>query len=222
MDELKDIKAVFFDFDDTLADREYYAYQCFKELLSSKVDIQDPIEFEAILQDCMLWDEQGNVNKQHILNGLAEKYDIRIGIDEFNEYWAGNLWKYCVPFEDAGKTLAYLSKHYHIGIITNGPSEGQRKKIMRSGLGKYFKPEDITVSGDYSFRKPDVRIFRIACDKAGVLPEEAVFVGDIFTNDVIGSYRAGMHPVWIWTHGRRCMDSNVTCIQKISDLMKIL
>ena len=57
--KLTGIKAVFFDFDDTLGDREYYAYECAKTILKKSTDIKDPIVFESILQDWMLWDEKG-------------------------------------------------------------------------------------------------------------------------------------------------------------------
>ena len=44
------MKAVFFDFDDTLGNREIYAYRCYKDILKAHCHIEDPIEFEAVLQ----------------------------------------------------------------------------------------------------------------------------------------------------------------------------
>ena len=55
------IKAILFDFDYTLGDREKYAYECYKTILSKHTDTSDPVAFEAVLQDCMIWDQQGDV-----------------------------------------------------------------------------------------------------------------------------------------------------------------
>ena len=65
--DFKNIKAVLFDFDDTLGHRESYAYDTFYRLLKSCTDFEDEMELEAILQDVMIWDEQGNIHKQHIV-----------------------------------------------------------------------------------------------------------------------------------------------------------
>ena len=71
--DFKNIKAVLFDFDDTLGHRESYAYDTFYRLLKSCTDFEDEMELEAILQDVMIWDEQGNIHKQHIVDMLKQK-----------------------------------------------------------------------------------------------------------------------------------------------------
>ena len=215
------IKAVFFDFDDTLGNREIYAYQCYRDILRQHCSITDPIEFEAVLQHVLIWDQHGDVNKAYVAEMLEKTYDISIGTDDFNTYWDSVLYNYAVPFDGAEKTLAYLKEKYILGVITNGPSHGQRGKLEKSGLSGYFDEDLVIVSGDYDFKKPDPRLFQIACDKAGVKPEEAVFVGDIFARDILGAYRAGMKPIWIWKEGR-CCDADVTIIHKIEELEELL
>ena len=42
-----------------------------------------------------------------------------------------------------------------------------------------------------------MEIFKLACEHAGVLLKEAVFVGDSIQYDIIGANRAGMTSVWI-------------------------
>lgn len=219
---LSEIKAVFFDFDDTLGDREKYAYDCAKAILKEKMVCKDPIEYEAVLQDWMLWDEKGNIKKDHIVDHLREKYNIHFDYDEFDEIWDGNLWRYCVPFEDTKDTLNYLKEKYQLGIITNGPSQGQRKKLIQAGLDSYFNMDHVVVSGDYDYQKPDKRLFLQGCKNLGVRPEESVYVGDIYPNDVLGSYHAGMTPIWMWTAGIRKQSTDVITIHKLSELKNIL
>ena len=88
---------------------------------------------------------------------------------------------------------------YHVGIITNGAHDGhtdsQLSKVRHLGLSERI--QSLTISGEIGIRKPKIEIFRVACDRAGVLPEEAMFVGDSVQNDIVGANRAGMTSVLI-------------------------
>ena len=79
----------------------------------------------------------------------------------------------------------------------------------------------VFISGDFGIKKPDPRLFLKACELAGAKPEECVYVGDIFYRDVLGSWRAGMKPVWIINQERKCT-MDIPVIHHISDLKKIL
>lgn len=215
------IKAIFFDFDDTIGYREAYAYDCYRRIISEQAPHlkEDPFEFEAVVQDCMLWDEKGNIDKTHVKNMLKETYGIKLPYEDLNAYWDQILWEHCVPYEDSERTLETLSKRYKLGLITNGPSVGQRNKLRNSGLSRFFDPEQIVVSGDYPFKKPDPRLFIAGCEKLGVLPEESVYVGDIYGRDILGAHRAGLTPVWMWNWGVRKCGTDIIIIHKISDLL---
>ncbi len=220
--DYSNVKAIFFDFDDTLGHREEYAYDTFYRLLKTCLPNEDEVELESILQDCMIWEEQGNIYKGHIVEMLKKKYDITLPCPDFEEWWNAEQWKATIPFPDTIETLEKLKEKYQLAIITNGDSIAQRKKIEHAGIMKFFKEENIFVSGDYEYKKPDTRIFENAMKKLNVLPEESVFVGDIFANDIIGAYRAHMKPIWIWTHGPRKCTADIPKINKISDLLEIL
>jgi putative hydrolase of the HAD superfamily len=45
--------------------------------------------------------------------------------------------------------------------------------------------------------KPDPRIYALACDRLGVAPEEALFVGDGANDELAGAERAGLQAVMI-------------------------
>ena len=45
--------------------------------------------------------------------------------------------------------------------------------------------------------KPEGRIFEIALDRAGCLPEEAVMIGDRLDNDIAPAKAVGMKTVWV-------------------------
>ncbi len=46
-------------------------------------------------------------------------------------------------------------------------------------------------------RKPDPRIYRLACDRLGVATEDCLYVGDGSSRELSGAQEAGMHPVLI-------------------------
>ena len=214
------IKTIFFDFDDTLGNRELYAWNAYHDILKENTDLSG-MEFEAVLQEVMIWDQKGDVNKNYIKEMPAKVFDIHLPYPDFNTYWNSLLYKYCVPMEDAADTLSYLEKKYRLGIISNGPSDAQRNKLKKSGLESFFDENMVFISGDFGIKKPDLRLFLKACELAGAKPEECVYVGDIFYRDVLGSWRAGMKPVWIINQERKCT-VDIPVIHHISDLKKIL
>ena len=152
---------------------------------------------------------------------MAGETGIVLPYEDFKTYWNDHLWEYTVPFEHAEETLQILQKEYRLGIITNGPSEGQRKKLEKSGLAGYFQKEHVIVSGDYPYHKPDHRLFEEAAQRLSVSVDECVFVGDIFTNDVYGAMKAGMKAVWIWNGNRRC-SLDIPLIHDIAELPQAL
>ena len=88
---------------------------------------------------------------------------------------------------------------YHIGIITNGAhdehTDSQLSKVRHLRLSERI--QSLTISGEIGVRKPKVGIFKVACERAAVLPKEAVYVGDTIQNDIVGANRAGMTSIII-------------------------
>ena len=60
------IKAVLFDFDDTLGNRKLYTYDCYYEIVDKLIGIEDEIEKEAVIQDLLLYDMRGYMRKDMI------------------------------------------------------------------------------------------------------------------------------------------------------------
>ncbi|MGI6264148.1 MAG: riboflavin biosynthesis protein RibF [Acutalibacteraceae bacterium] len=84
---------------------------------------------------------------------------------------------------------------YRVGIVTNGISLLQNRKLDVCGLRPLC---DVTlVSGDEGVHKPAPELFRRAAMLLGVAPRDCVYVGDHPINDVQGAVAAGMTPVYI-------------------------
>jgi putative hydrolase of the HAD superfamily len=97
-------------------------------------------------------------------------------------------------FADVAGCLADLAGK-RLGVITNGDSVQQRKKLETLGLTGCLSP--IIVSGEVGVSKPDAGIFSRACAQAGVDPSECWHVGDDLELDARGGIKAGLHAIWL-------------------------
>ncbi|HUF38463.1 MAG TPA: HAD family phosphatase [Anaerolineales bacterium] len=104
--------------------------------------------------------------------------------------------------------LRDLKAHHRLGIITNALDDARQALTEKFQLVDLFEP--IVVSAEEKVMKPDERIYRIALQRIGVQPGEAVFVDD-FLENVRGAQAVGMAAVWF-----RNRD------QAIADLKRIL
>jgi putative hydrolase of the HAD superfamily len=105
------------------------------------------------------------------------------------------------PFPEAVATVRALrGLGIRVGVLTNGPSGFQRRKLEVSGLGPEL--DAIAISEELGVAKPE----REAFDKALALletgAEETAMVGDSLENDVLGAMNAGLAAA-VWMPGRR-------------------
>ena len=83
-----------------------------------------------------------------------------------------------------------------VGVLTNGPSEIQRRKLRATGVEGAV--DAVLVSEELGVAKPDVRAFALAAAALGTEPSATAMVGDSLLNDVAGGLAAGCAPVvWI-------------------------
>jgi 2-haloacid dehalogenase len=95
-------------------------------------------------------------------------------------------------------TLRSLSGRYLLGLVTNGIDRVQRSRLRASGLDRLFQA--VVTSEGCGFTKPDPRIVRVALDALGVLPHQALFVGDDVAADGGAARGAAVPFLWL-DHG---------------------
>ncbi|MFQ5882394.1 MAG: HAD-IA family hydrolase [Candidatus Methylomirabilales bacterium] len=95
--------------------------------------------------------------------------------------------------QGAKDVLAELrTRGYLLGVISN--ADGRLEAILKEeALAEHLSV--IVDSHVVGLEKPDPRIFRLALERIGVAPEEAVYVGDFYRLDVIGARGAGLHAI---------------------------
>jgi len=112
-----------------------------------------------------------------------------------------NLWNQ--PNPQARAVLERLQRrNLAVGMISNSDGSIERM-IIRHGLDAYFR--FVLDSHVVGVEKPDPRIFEMALERAGVGPAEAIYVGDLYSIDVVGSRAAGLDavlldPAGLWGH----------------------
>ncbi|MEQ6388024.1 HAD-IA family hydrolase [Bacillaceae bacterium S4-13-58] len=110
---------------------------------------------------------------------------------------------------------------YGIGLISNWDLTA-RDVLKETGILPYL--DHVVVSSEVSIEKPDKRIFEYAMSQAGVLPEECLYVGDNYYDDVIGSRKVSMESVVINPFASQGIEelTDVIVISNIKDLYTAL
>jgi len=83
-----------------------------------------------------------------------------------------------------------------LGLLTNGPSDLQRRKIGRLALT--HRLDAIAISGEIGAAKPDAEAYERALTLLGTRAGETAMVGDDRVNDIDGALAAGLlRAVWL-------------------------
>lgn len=191
-----DVKAIFFDFDDTLQSRKG-AYRLYCEAFLTKYFPNiDEEERARKLDEMEELVDGGYKDREVYFPELIElwKWENHPELQELYDSFNYDFGKYIVMLDGAIDVLAEIKKRgYILGCITNGVSSLQNIKLDTAGIRDMF--DVVVVSGDIGIYKPDRRIFDEACKRAGVENEKALFVGDHPVNDIQGALSADMKAV---------------------------
>lgn len=202
MNTSKKIKAVIFDFDNTL---EYFVNA---ERRAEKV-VLNAIAKEANIPYSKFREAFDKTKQSFLLEGKTPAFFSRTlwvkkVIDSFNShmslrrimyferlFWS-ELQSHVRLYADAREILEYLNKKIPMGLVSDsdGKKEYKLKRVRSLGINKYFKA--IVTSDDTGFNKPDKSVFLLCAKKLGVMPEECLMVGDNPFADCLGGKNAGM------------------------------
>ncbi len=99
------------------------------------------------------------------------------------------------PKADAVKTLSRLKQEaYKIGLLSNCSIE-----IAILWQETEFAPliDSAIFSSRECLKKPDLRMYRLACERLHVTPGECLYVADGENNELAAAAKVGLHPVLI-------------------------
>jgi putative hydrolase of the HAD superfamily len=189
------VRAVLFDLDDTITDRAA-TVQAYAVRLLADYGAQLQLDTAAVLaKELARIDDNGyNLNRARDLAGHAA-WKASPGVDILAEHWREHFAALTEPRAGLLQTVdALVGRGLRLGVVTNGPTQKQQRKI--DVLGLRARVSAVLVSEAFGAGKPDPRIFHAAAAELGVQPEECVFIGDNPEKDVAGAANAGMRAVW--------------------------
>lgn len=99
--------------------------------------------------------------------------------------------------ESCRRTLEDLSKTHKLGLISNVWCKSVYFKEQLKYDGVYDLFDICIYSSDYKSVKPSKKLFNIATEHFGLLPDKMVYIGDNYKRDVVGSKNAGMKSILV-------------------------
>lgn len=201
-DSAAGIRAVLFDFDDTLQDRS----RAFDKFTAFFMDKYFPhLSGEEKARRGIEMRERNNggyVNYIDYFASLVESWRWE-GAPEVGDLYREFQFRFpecSTLFPETKEVLTELRRRgFLLGIVTNGPSI---KPKPEAGCGGPRPFVDLCmVLGDEQVHKPDPEIFRRAASRLGVACGSCLYVGDHPVNDIEGAAAAGMRPVYINARG---------------------
>ena len=99
-------------------------------------------------------------------------------------------------FPDSIPVLKEIKRSgYAMAVVSDAQKVFCLEEGEMLGLNQYF--DHIVLSTQFGFRKPDRRLFAIACDLLDVAPDRAVYIGDDPRKDVGGAKKAGLSAILV-------------------------
>ena len=190
------IKAVLFDLDGTLLDRD----ESVKRFIQSQYDrikrVVGHIPRETYINRFIELDQRGYVWKDKVYQQLVDEYNItEMTWEELLQDYIAVFKHHCVPVPNLITTLEKLKNcNIRLGLITNGRGQFQLGNIKALGIEKYFYT--ILISEWEGIKKPDPEIFNRALKQLEVSAHMSIFVGDHPENDVKAARNVGMKGIW--------------------------
>ncbi|MBS0848383.1 pyrimidine 5'-nucleotidase [Citrobacter sp. JGM124] len=131
--------------------------------------------------------------------GWAGRLDVPPS--ELNQAFLSAMADICAPLPGAVSLLDSLQGKVKIGIITNGFTALQQRRLERTGLSDHF--DLLVISEQVGVAKPDTKIFEYTFDKMGHPPlSRILMVGDTPESDILGGINAGIATCWLNMNGR--------------------
>lgn len=203
------IRAILFDFDQTLVDsadgfrhaEKQAQKKLFRDLaitewedfISAYRRLRKQFHGESKLSRKALWEE--------VYWHYCRQCDLSVLEEWENDYWQ-TVKAQTTLFPEAPGVLQSLAGRYKLACITNTQAQAGSQKhrlVEIPRLTECF--ETVIVAGEAGLPpKPDKSVFLACLEVLGVDCSQAVYVGDDWRTDICGAADAGLQPIWIKHH----------------------
>lgn len=134
------IKAILFDLDGTILDRESSLNNFIDDQYDKFINYLKHIEMITFKNKFIELDKNGYVWKDKVYAQLIDYFNINhLTPDVFLNDYTTNFWKNCLPYPNLYKTLKILTaNNYKLGIVTNGKFPFQYNNIKSLKIEEYM------------------------------------------------------------------------------------
>lgn len=210
------LRGVLFDLDDTLADStatEERVWERVVEAIAEHVPAIDRVQlrqrYTEVLEGHYTELTAGRVDfatfrRRRLADALSPWGEVDDALFERYMREKARVADEMMPFPESVATVRALrAGGIRVGVLTNGPSEFQRRKLQVSGLGPEL--DAIAISGELGIAKPEKAAFDKALELLETHAQETAMVGDSLENDILGAIDAGFAAT-VWMPGARSGD----------------
>lgn len=154
-----------------------------------------------------LWEahERGEINQQTILD---ERFGV--SLSSFNLPYTGRemdqmfrtlIEENNIFMPGAMELLEAVKDDYRLGIVTNGITDTQYKRLDHANIRDWFG--HIFISQELGYAKPMIEFFEIVAKEMQPFnPAETIVLGDNIKADVYGAMNAGLTGCWYNPEGK--------------------
>jgi UDP-N-acetylglucosamine 2-epimerase (non-hydrolysing) len=190
-------RAVLFDLDDTLFEQARWLRGAWHAVATAAAAFgvePDALE-EALARVAAEGSDRGRIIDRALAAIGASSVPVRPLVDAFRSFAPSSL----VLYHGVREALAELRRHVPVGVVTDGEPGIQRNKVALLGLEDAL---DVVVYSDElgrQHRKPSPAPLLAAVEALGVVPADAVYVGDHPEKDSLAAAAAGMRMIRVRT-----------------------
>ena len=214
---MMNIRALLFDFGGTLdgngvhwRDRTYrFLQQEYPEIDRDTFDQVDRAAVDRLINSGNAPQLSLRETMDVIATGIYEALSLNLDVkDRYVDFFCEGAREH---LDRNRRWLATLRDRYQIGVISNnfGNTQGWCDEYNLSPLLDIVV--DSTVVG---ISKPEAGIFHAALTALSTVPEEAIYVGDTYLDDVVGAKGVGMWTAWlVGAENKECPDASIIDVE---------
>lgn len=201
--------AVYFDIDDTLLNN-YIAFkktmcttfpkqglsdQQLKELYRKFRNSNDAI-YQRYQSNQPMSKDNNCTRWKQVTKELNERCDTNL-LAKLDDMYHSNQ-KRQVLAEEYVQLFSFLLQHkIHFGVLTNGVTKTQARKIEQLGLQNYIAEESIFISEELNDAKPNFSCFKKVEQHLPQAIDTLIYLGDSFKNDIAPLVNTRWQPIWL-------------------------
>ncbi|MFU2511140.1 MAG: pyrimidine 5'-nucleotidase [Pseudoalteromonas prydzensis] len=213
---------VLFDADETLF--SFNAFAGLKRMFSNyAVDFTDSDYQHYQVTNKSLWlaYQDNKITASHLQIARFSEWAAKLDVpaQKLNDDFLTAMAEICQPLPGAVELLTKLKPHAKLGIITNGFTQLQARRLAHTGLKDMF--DWLVISEQVGIAKPALEIFQHTFDLMGN-PDKAqiLMVGDTASSDILGAQNAGIDSCWL-QHPNVELPAGITPTYQVTELVQL-